>query len=81
MNEESKQGIADLHNFWQKERAGLFYFLTGNFPYLFDEKQLHITQDDLESALGLYILLKTKVCIIEPVSFFHSFFLIFLGQL
>lgn len=63
MNEESKQGIADLHNFWQKERAGLFYFLTGNFPYLFDEKQLHITQDDLESALGLYILLKTKVCI------------------
>lgn len=60
MNEESKQGIADLHNFWQKERAGLFYFLTGNFPYLFDEKQLHITQDDLESALGLYILLKTK---------------------
>lgn len=58
--EEHKLGVADLHDFWQRERLGLFNFLMSKFSYLFDERQLHITPDDMDSPLGLYILLKTK---------------------
>jgi hypothetical protein len=46
---------------------GLFKYLMGSFSYLFDDLQLHITSEDMESCLGLYILLKTKV--LECLSF------------
>jgi hypothetical protein len=57
--EADKQGIRDLHDFWAKERRGLYYFLM-KYQDLFEEKQLHIRDEDLKNPLGLYILLKTK---------------------
>jgi histidinol-phosphate/aromatic aminotransferase/cobyric acid decarboxylase-like protein len=59
MNQEDKRSIDELHEFWRDERKGLYHYLE-KFTDLFEEKQLHVTEDDLNETLGLYILLKTK---------------------
>lgn len=59
-SEEDNLGVSDLHLFWQKERLGLFKYLMVNFAYLFDPMQAHISPEDLEVPLGLYVLLKTR---------------------
>jgi len=50
-----------LHKFWQEERKGLRAFLLNEKNrHLFDSNQTHITPEDIDSPLGLYLLLKTK---------------------
>jgi len=53
------EGIRDLHQFWQAERKGLYSHLIKNFSHLFEETQPHITEQDINRTLGLYLLLKT----------------------
>lgn len=59
MSENEKNSVAELHEFWRKERKGLYNFLS-KFHDLFESEQKHITSDDLDNTLGLYILMKTK---------------------
>lgn len=56
-----QQAIDDLHEFWAKGRRGLHAFLMQErFAHLFDEKQSHITQDQLQNPGSLYLFLKLK---------------------
>jgi hypothetical protein len=52
---EDKNAIIDLHEFWRKERKGLYNYLIKNdkFSNLFDKNQSHIKDGDL----GLFIIL------------------------
>lgn len=59
MSEKDKKSIEELHEFWRRERKGLYNYLS-KFIDLFEPEQKHITSDDLEKSLGLYILMKTK---------------------
>jgi len=55
-----KQGIDELHAFWQQERKGLYnYLMSKGKRTLFAPQQLHIFPD-IERPLGLYLLLKTQ---------------------
>lgn len=61
MSEHDKEGVDDLHRFWQEERKGLRAFLLcDKYRHLFDENQKHITAEDIDTPLGLYLLLKTR---------------------
>lgn len=61
-SKEDREGVSSLHEFWMRERKGLFNYLSSEkFKDLFEEKQPHITSDDMEKPLGLYIVLKTKL--------------------
>jgi len=54
--------IHALHRFWQEERLGLYQYLTGNerFCDLFEDSQEHLSPDQLNSPLGLYLFLKLR---------------------
>jgi len=55
-----KQGVSDLHHFWQKERKGVVNFLlNGRHSGLFAPQQKHIVSADLDNPCTLYVLLKT----------------------
>jgi len=56
---EDNLGVRDLHLFWQKERQGLYNHLVGKYPHLWAPVQTHLTPEDLNRTLGLYLLLKT----------------------
>lgn len=59
---EQEQSIRSLHRFWQQERLGLYHYLLGRrqFADLFDDDQRHLRADQLESPLGLYLLVKLR---------------------
>jgi aspartate/methionine/tyrosine aminotransferase len=59
MSQEDKNSISDLHEFWRKEREGVYKYLM-KYNDLFEEEQLHVTEDDVKNTLGLYMLMKTK---------------------
>ena len=59
MSQEDNNSIAELHEFWRKEREGVYKYLM-KFDDLFESEQKHITKDDIENTLGLYVLIKTK---------------------
>jgi len=59
MSEVDRKGVEDLHVFWKHERKGLYnYLMKPEFSDLFDQKQAHITPQDMENPCTLYILLK-----------------------
>ena len=63
--QEHKDAVDGLHIFWRDERKSLLKFLQSG-PHaeeLFDSKQEHLDQRDIEDPCTLYILLKTKECI------------------
>eukprot|EP01125_Pyxidicula_operculata_P017099 TRINITY_DN5952_c0_g2_i1.p1 TRINITY_DN5952_c0_g2~~TRINITY_DN5952_c0_g2_i1.p1 ORF type:complete len:488 (-),score=68.44 TRINITY_DN5952_c0_g2_i1:98-1561(-) len=61
MSNEDREGVASLHQFWRDERGGLVKFLLQpKYHHLFEPSQPHITSDDIDNTLGLYILLKLK---------------------
>ncbi len=59
---EQMQAMLDLHKSWRSERVGLYNRLikSGEFTDLFDSDQTHITDNQLNMPLGLYLLLKLK---------------------
>jgi len=61
MTPEEKAAVDEVHRFWGTERKGLLNFLLSDKNrHLFAEEQPHITDDDIDNPLGLYILLKTN---------------------
>ncbi len=60
--EAQDQKIQQLHEFWARERKGLYAYLieSGDFEDLFEEEQDHIEPGQLDEPLGLYVLLKLK---------------------
>lgn len=60
MSTDDKQSVDELHQFWQTERKGLYNYLMKKNAHLFEDKQIHVTGDDINNPLGLYLLLKTK---------------------
>src|SRR5262245_54087046 len=61
MSQQDKEGVDELHKFWQEEMQGLCNFLLSEmYRHLFYANQKHITPEDIGSPLGLYLLLKTK---------------------
>lgn len=61
---EQKKVFEDLHEFWARERRGLFHYLRqSRFAHLFDEDQSHITPEQLAHPLGLYLFMKLKTSI------------------
>jgi aspartate/methionine/tyrosine aminotransferase len=60
--DEQEAKIGELHEFWARERKGLCAYLlkSGNFGELFEEDQTHITEEQMDSPLGLYVLIKLK---------------------
>lgn len=59
---DQEQAVCGLHEFWAEERRGLHQYLLGDgkFPHLFDQDQSHITEDDLQTTLGLYLFVKLQ---------------------
>ena len=58
---EQEKVFKDLHEFWARERRGLFHYLRQpQFSYLFDEDQSHITPEQMENPLGLYLFMKLE---------------------
>ena len=57
-DEEERGKLRELHEFWRRERAGLYMHLitSGNFPGLFHRDQRHIDPGELEEPAGLYLL-------------------------
>lgn len=72
---EVDEKFKDLHRFWQKERLGVYNYLTSTYPDLFDENQSHIDNNgdksQLEEPLGLYVLLKLKPGV-DPYQVFYQ---------
>ncbi len=59
--EEEVKAVKHLHRFWAHERASLFnYLMSDRFSDVFERKQSHITPDQLNEPLGIYIFLKLK---------------------
>lgn len=60
--EEQTATIIRLHEFWARERMGLYAYLMKNesFSDLFEPEQHHLRPEQLEGTLGLYVLLKLK---------------------
>ncbi|MFA7685547.1 MAG: aminotransferase class I/II-fold pyridoxal phosphate-dependent enzyme [Candidatus Gracilibacteria bacterium] len=61
-DEATDEKFKELHRFWARERKGLFNYLVGSGKYnnLFEEQQDHITPEQIDDPLGLYLLLKLK---------------------
>jgi aspartate/methionine/tyrosine aminotransferase len=62
MSDEEEAHVKEMHNFWARERLGLYYYLT-NHPQakeLFDDVQEHISMEDLQNSCGMYVLMKLK---------------------
>ncbi|MEK7545103.1 MAG: aminotransferase class I/II-fold pyridoxal phosphate-dependent enzyme [Patescibacteria group bacterium] len=59
---EQEAIIRELHEFWGRERKGLYHYLirSGNFENLFEEEQNHIEQEQLGGPQGLYLFVKLK---------------------
>lgn len=59
--EDETKTVKKLHRFWAHERKGLYYYLMDpRFSDLFEENQLHLTEDQLNEPLGIYVFLKLK---------------------
>ncbi|PIR55520.1 hypothetical protein COU74_00675 [Candidatus Peregrinibacteria bacterium CG10_big_fil_rev_8_21_14_0_10_36_19] len=60
-SEERELILQEVHDFWMKERKGLFDKLitSGSFGHLFDEQQLHVVDEQMDEP-GLYLFLKLK---------------------
>ncbi len=60
--EEQENKFRELHEFWAREREGLYTYLIKNsqFTHLFEQDQSHIDPEQLKETLGLYVLLKLK---------------------
>jgi len=63
-NTADKKAIDEMHAFWQRERKGLYNYLRKKNKEkgysLFEEKQIHVTDEEINQPLGLYLLLKAK---------------------
>lgn len=58
---DKEHAFEELHEFWARERCGLFYYLKQPlFAHLFDDDQSHITPEQLAHPLGLYLFMKLK---------------------
>ncbi len=59
--DEEVKTVKSLHRFWAQERAGLYkYLMRDQFADVFERKQSHLTADQLNEPLGIYIFLKLK---------------------
>lgn len=53
--------ILELHNFWARERAGLYYYLRQpKFAHLFNDDQSHIDEEQLRQPMTIYLLMKLR---------------------
>jgi len=61
MTEQDKEGVDELHQYWQQERKGLRAFLLSDkHKHLFEDNQSHLVDEDIDNPLGLYLLLKVR---------------------
>lgn len=58
---DENEAFDKLHQFWAKERKGLYeHLMQPQFSHLFEEQQPHIVKEQLEDPVGLYVFLKLK---------------------
>lgn len=59
---EQNTMIDRLHEFWAKEREGLYHYLIASrrFSHLFDANQSHVDPAELKEPISLYLFLKLK---------------------
>lgn len=61
-NESMEKVVEKIHKFWNREKIGLFHYLSksGNFGDIFHEDQSHIRDEDLNDCTTIYLCLRLR---------------------